>query len=121
VNSDREIVVIYDGHCEFCEQSLIWLQQKVVVDAIAFQRADLQPFNLTREQCAKQLYVITDSDTYAGADAIRYLLRLRGNKTAAFLLGASGGLGHIGYRWVASHRNTWPIKIATKVLSILNK
>ena len=114
-------MVIYDGLCNFCEQSLIWLQQKVVVDAMAFQRADLQPFNLTREQCAKQLYVITESDTYAGADAIRYLLHLRGNKTAAFLLGASGGLGRTGYRWVASHRNTWPIKIATRVLSFLNK
>ena len=114
-------MVIYDGHCEFCEQSLIWLQQKVVIDAIAFQGADLQPFNLTREQCAKQLYVITGSDTYAGADAIRYLLQLRVYKAAALLLGASGNLGRTGYRWVASHRNTWPIKIATRVLQYLNK
>ena len=121
MNSDREIVVIYDGHCEFCEQSLIWLQQKVVVDAIGFQGADLQPFNLTREQCAKQLYVITGSDTYAGADAVRYLLHVRGNRTAAFLLRVSGNLGRIGYRWVASHRNTFLIKIATRVLHILNK
>ncbi len=121
MNSDREIVVIYDGLCEFCEQSLIWLQQKVVVDAIAFQRADLQPFNLTREQCAKQLYVVTGSDTYAGADAIRFLLHSRGNRTTAFLLGVSGNLGRTGYRWVASHRNTWPIKIATRVLYFLNK
>jgi predicted DCC family thiol-disulfide oxidoreductase YuxK len=121
VNSDREIVVIYDGLCDFCEQSLIWLQQNVVIDAIAFQGADLQPFNLTREQCAKQLYVITGSDTYAGADAIRYLLQLRGNKAAALLLGASGNLGRTGYRWVASHRNTWPTKIATRVLQYLNK
>lgn len=114
-------MVIYDGDCEFCAQSLIWLQQKVVVAAIAFQGADLQPFNLTREQCAKQLYVITGSDTYAGADAIRFLLHVRGNKTAAFLLGVSGNLGRTGYRWVASHRNTWPIKIATRVLQYLNK
>lgn len=88
---------------------------------MAFQTADLQPFNLTREQCAKQLYVITGSNSYAGADAIRYLLQLRGNKTAALLLGASGGLGRAGYRWVASHRNSWPIKIATRVLYFLNK
>ena len=121
MDSDREIVVIYDGLCQFCEQSLIWLQQKVVVNAIAFQTADLLPFNLTREQCAKQLYVITGSDTYAGADAIRYLLHLRGNKTTALLLGASGGLGRTGYRWVTSHRNTWLIKVATRVLSYVNK
>jgi predicted DCC family thiol-disulfide oxidoreductase YuxK len=114
-------IVIFDGECEFCQQSLTWLQKKLVVDAMAFQRADLQPFKLTREQCAKQLYVITDSDTYAGADAVRYLLHLRGNKIAARLLGMSGNLGRTGYRWVASHRNTWPIKIATRVLYFLNK
>ena len=113
--------VIFDGECEFCQQSLIWLQRKLVVQAVAFQTSDLQPFNLTREQCATQLYVITSTDTYAGADAIRHLLQHRGNKTAAFLLGASGNLGRTGYRWVATHRNTWPIKIATRVLYFLNK
>ena len=114
-------MVIYDGHCEFCEQSLIWLQQKVVVDAIAFQGADLQPFNLTKEQCAKQVYVVSDSVTYAGADAIRYLLKKRGNKFGAFLLGATGNVGRAGYRWIASHRNSWVIKVATRVLYLLNK
>jgi hypothetical protein len=57
----------------------------------------------------------------SGADAIKYLLQLRGNKTAALLLGASGNLGRTGYCWVASHRNTWPIKVATRVLYFLNK
>ena len=113
--------IIFDGECEFCQQSLTWLQKKLVVDAMAFQTADLQPFNLTREQCAKQVYVVTHSDTYAGADAVRYLLHLRGNKISARLLGMSGNLGRAGYRRVASHRNTWPIKIATRVLYFLNK
>ena len=121
MNSDREIVVIYDGLCQFCEQSLIWLQRKLDVKAVAFQEVDLQPFNLTSEQCATQLYVVSESKTYAGADAIRYLLQRRGNKTAALVLGGSGNLGRTGYRWVASHRNTWPIKIATRVLYFLNK
>ena len=121
MNSDGEIVVIYDGLCEFCEQSLIWLQQKVVIDAIAFQGADLQPFNLTKEQCAKQVYVVSDSVTYAGADAIRYLLNQRGNKVSAILLRSTGSVGRAGYRWVASHRSSWVIKVATRVLHLLNK
>ena len=117
----NHVTVIVDGECEFCQQSLIWLEKKSDVDAMAFQTADLQPYNLTREQCAKQIYVITDSDTYAGADAVRYLLHLRGNRIAARLLGINGNLGRAGYRWVASHRNTWPIKIATRVLYFLNR
>ena len=115
------ITVIFDGDCEFCQQSITWIQRKLVVDAIAFQTADLQPFNLTKEQCAKQVYVVSDSVTYAGADAIRYLLKKRGNKFGAFLLGATGNVGRAGYRWVASHRNSWVIKVATRVLYLLNK
>ena len=115
------ITVIFDGDCEFCQQSITWIQRKLVVEAIAFQTADLQPFNLTKEQCAKQVYVITDSEVYGGADAIRYLLKKRGNKVSAFLLGATGNIGRAGYRWVASHRDSWVIKVATRVLYLLNK
>jgi len=115
------ITVIFDGDCEFCQQSVTWIQQKLALNAIAFQAADLQPFNLTREQCAKQLYVISGSHTYAGADAIRYLLNQRGNKVSAILLRSTGSVGRAGYRWVASHRSSWVIKVATRVLHSLNK
>jgi predicted DCC family thiol-disulfide oxidoreductase YuxK len=115
------ITVIFDGDCEFCQQSLKWIQQKLAVNAITFQTADLQPFNLTKEQCARQLYVISGSHTYAGADAIRYLLNQRGNKVSANMLRFTGSFGRAGYRWVASHRNTWPIRLATRVLIYLNK
>jgi predicted DCC family thiol-disulfide oxidoreductase YuxK len=115
------ITVIFDGDCEFCQQSVQWIQHKLVVEAIAFQTADLETFNLTKEQCAKQVYVITDSEVYGGADAIRYLLKKRGNKVSAFLLGATGNIGRAGYRWVASHRDSWVIKVATRVLYLLNK
>ena len=115
------ITVIFDGDCEFCQQSITWIQRKLVVEAIAFQTADLQPFDLTKEQCAKQVYVITNSEVYGGADAIRYLLKKRGNKVGAILLGATGNVGRAGYRWVASHRNSWVIKVATRVLYLLNK
>ena len=115
------ITVIFDGDCEFCQQSITWIQRKLVVDAIAFQTADLQPFNLTKEQCAKQVYVVSDSITYSGADAIRYLLKKRGNRIGAMLLGATGNVGRAGYRWIASHRSSWVIKVATRVLHLLNK
>jgi len=115
------ITVIFDGDCEFCQQSITWIQRKLVVAAIAFQTADLQPFNLTKEQCAKQVYVVSDSITYSGADAIRYLLKKRGNRIGAMLLGATGNVGRAGYRWIASHRSSWVIKVATRVLYLLNK
>jgi predicted DCC family thiol-disulfide oxidoreductase YuxK len=115
------MTVIFDGDCEFCQQSVTWIQRKLVVEAIAFQTADLQPFKLTKEQCAKQVYVVSDSITYSGADAIRYLLKKRGNRVGAILLGATGNVGRAGYRWVASHRSSWVIRVATRVLYLLNK
>ena len=115
------ITVIFDGDCEFCRQSVTWIQHKLVVKALAFQTADLQPFNLTKEQCTKQVYVITNSEVYGGADAIRYLLKKRGNRASAMLLGATGNVGRAGYRWVASHRSSWVIRVATRVLYLLNK
>jgi predicted DCC family thiol-disulfide oxidoreductase YuxK len=115
------ITVIFDGDCEFCRQSVTWIQRKLVVEAIAFQTADLETFNLTKEQCAKQVYVITDSEVYGGADAIRYLLKKRGNKVSAMLLGATGNVGRAAYRWVASHRNSLLIRLATRILTQLNR
>jgi predicted DCC family thiol-disulfide oxidoreductase YuxK len=117
----NQINVIYDGQCEFCLQSVTWIQRKLQITALPFQTADLAPFNLTREQCAKQVYVISGSKTYAGADAIAFLLNHRGNKVLSLAIRASGKLGHAGYKWIATHRSSWPIKVATKLLTFLNR
>ena len=117
----KHITVIFDGDCLFCQQSVKWIDRKLEIKAIPFQSADLAPLNLTREQCAKQVYVICDDSTYGGADGIAFLLKQRGNKVQSGLITASGGIGRAGYRWIATHRNSWPVKYATKVLAFLNR
>lgn len=112
--------MIYDGLCDFCEQSLTWVQQRITVNALAFQSADLSPYNLTGEQCAQQVYVIAQGQTLGGAAAIAYLLKRRGNKVLSKVIALSGPLGRAGYRWVASHRNSLLIKLATKALQRRN-
>ena len=113
--------VIFDGECEFCRQSVTWIQRKLQVTALPFQTADLSAFNLTREQCAKQVYVISDNKTLGGADAIAFLLKDRGNRVQSTIIKALGPIGRAGYRWIASHRNSLPVKFATKVLTFLNR
>ena len=115
------ITVIFDGECEFCRQSVAWIQRNLAITALPFQTADISTFNLTREQCAKQVYVISGGSTYGGADAIAFLLKHRGNRVQSTLITASGGLGRASYRWIASHRNSLPVKFATKVLTLLNR
>jgi predicted DCC family thiol-disulfide oxidoreductase YuxK len=116
-----QITVIYDGQCEFCQQSVTWIQRTLEITAMPFQTSDLSSFNLTREQCAKQVFVISAGSTYGGAAAIAFLLKRRGNRIQSGLITASGGIGRAGYRWIASHRNCWPVKLATKALTFLNR
>ena len=113
--------VIFDGECEFCRQSVAWIQRNLAITALPFQTADLSAFNLTREQCAKQVYVISNGTTYGGAAAIAFLLKSRGNTVQSTIIKASGPIGRAGYRWIASHRNSLPVRFATKVLTFLNR
>jgi predicted DCC family thiol-disulfide oxidoreductase YuxK len=115
-----QITVIFDGQCEFCQQSVAWIQLKLDLTALPFQTSDLSSFNLSREQCAKQVYVIADGTTYGGAAAIAFLLKRRGNRIQAGLITASGPIGRASYRWIASHRNSWPVKFSTRILTYLN-
>ena len=116
----KHITVIFDGECEFCRQSVTWIQRKLPISALPFQTADLSPFHLTREQCAKQVYVISEGTTYGGAAAIAFLLKHRGNRVQSALISLTGGVRRAGYRWIASHRNSWPVKLATRLLTYLN-
>jgi predicted DCC family thiol-disulfide oxidoreductase YuxK len=116
-----QITVIFDGQCEFCRQSVTWIQRKLVITPLPFQTADLSAFNLSREQCTKQVHVIADSATYGGAAAIAYLMKRRGNRIQSGLITVSGPIGRAGYRWIAGHRNSWPVKAATKLLAFLNR
>ncbi|MSO33720.1 MAG: DUF393 domain-containing protein [Candidatus Nanopelagicaceae bacterium] len=115
----REVTVIYDGECRFCRASLNWLQKKLSVQAIAFQNAPLETLGLTSEQCSKEVFVLTESQTYSGAGAVSFLLNLRGNTKASLFIKRSGPVGRFGYRWVALHRNSVLVRAITKILERL--
>jgi predicted DCC family thiol-disulfide oxidoreductase YuxK len=115
-----QLTVIFDGQCHFCQQSVTWIARKLAVTALPFQTSDVAPFNLTKEQCAKQVYVISQGTTYGGAAAIAFLLKRRGNRIQSALITGSGPIGRASYRWIASHRNSIPVKLATRILHYLN-
>jgi predicted DCC family thiol-disulfide oxidoreductase YuxK len=105
-----------DGECRFCEATLAWVSKKLVVDAIAYQRADLGFYGLTYEECSQAVHVVHSGKVYVGPDAIAFLLGRRGNYILGFIVRASGPLGRFGYKWVAGHRNSWLIKLATRLI-----
>jgi|UniRef100_UPI00404B7D9A predicted DCC family thiol-disulfide oxidoreductase YuxK len=115
-----EVVVIYDGQCDFCWQSITWVRKRCEIKALAYQSSDLDQYGLTEEECAKRVYVIADGQRYAAAAAIAYLLNHRGNKVAGFLLRKSGPIGEFGYRQVAGNRGSRIVKAIGNFLRFLN-
>jgi predicted DCC family thiol-disulfide oxidoreductase YuxK len=117
---ENQIVVLYDGQCQFCQASIDWIEQKLVVDSKAFQEADLASYGLTFEQCSQSVHVIAEGNILVGAAAIAYLLKMRGNQILSLLITTSGILGRWGYQWVSNHRNSFVVKAAHRLLDQSN-
>jgi predicted DCC family thiol-disulfide oxidoreductase YuxK len=111
-----EITVIYDGQCQLCKNSIVWVSKKLAINVVDFHTAELTRYGLSREQCAREVFVITPENRYSGAQAAAFLLKARGNKVLAAVITISGPLGRAGYRWVAGNRNSWPVKILSRLL-----
>ena len=111
-----EIVVIYDGKCQLCKNSIFWIEKKLGINALDFYTTDLSKFNLTFEQCSREVFVLADEKTFNGAKAVAFLLRRRGNKFLSLLITLSGPLGRIGYQWVARNRSSAPVRLLSRFL-----
>ncbi len=111
-----EIVVIYDGKCELCKNSIFWIEKKLEIKALDFHTTDLNKLNLSFEQCSREVFVLTEEKVFSGAEAVAYLLRRRGNKFLALQITLSGPLGRIGYQWVARNRSSAPVKLLSRLL-----
>ena len=117
---DNQIVVIYDGQCQFCQASIDWIEQKLVVDSKAFQQADLASYGLTSDQCSKSVQVVSEGRVLAGAAAIAYLMNNRGNRALSLVITTSGPFGRFGYKWVSLHRNSLVVKVVHRILNQSN-
>ena len=117
---ENQIVVIYDGECAFCKASIEWIKQRLVVDAKPFQQMDLAKYGLTYQQCSQSVQVIANSTLLAGAPAIAFLLKKRGNRLLSLFVTASGPFGRFGYKWVAGHRSSFVVSALHQILNFLN-
>ena len=111
-----EITVVYDGQCQLCQNSISWVSEKLVITALDFHSTDLAQFQLSTEQCSREVFVITEGNRYSGARAVAFLLKARGNTVLATVLTISGPVGRAGYRWVAGNRNSWLVKVLSRIL-----
>ena len=117
---ENQIVVIYDGQCQFCQASIDWIKQRLVVDAKAFQEIDLSSYGLTFDQCSKSVHVVAEDTVFVGAAAIAFLMKERGNRVLSLLITTSGIFGRWGYQWVSTHRNSFVVRLAHRLLNQSN-
>ena len=111
-----EIDVIYDGECQICKNSIHWIEKKLKIRALDFHTTDLSKFDLTFEQCSREVFVLADKKVFSGAKGVAFLLRRRGNKALSLLITLSGPIGKIGYKWVARNRSSAPVKLLSRLL-----
>ncbi|NBO16462.1 MAG: DUF393 domain-containing protein [Actinobacteria bacterium] len=111
-----QIVIIYDGQCGFCKQSVNWVGKRLPVTAVAYQTANLDKYGLTYEECEKSVQVIIGDSRYKSAKAVSVLLKLRGNRFLSILVKSSGKVGDYAYYWVARNRSSVIVKILARFL-----
>ena len=111
-----KILVIYDGQCEICTQSVQWVSKTLSIEPIAYQSADLSKLGLSYQECEKSVNVIFNGKKYKSAKAVALLLKLRGNRLLSLLLTSSGRFGDYAYYWVARNRSKTVVKIFTKLI-----
>jgi len=92
------ITVIYDGNCQLCINSINWLTKKLSFDAISYQSAPLAKYGLSLAECEKQVYAISGDKKYGGVTAVIFLLKL------------SGPIGALGYKMIATNRQSIIVK-----------
>jgi predicted DCC family thiol-disulfide oxidoreductase YuxK len=117
---ENQIIVLYDGECAFCESSIQWIEQRLDVDSKPFQKVDLESYGLTYQQCSQSVQVITDGTILAGAPAIAFLLKKRGNSLLSVIITASGPFGRFGYKWIAAHRSSLIVSALHQILKLAN-
>ena len=110
-------IVIYDGECNFCFQSVNWVSKKLDIRLLAFQSADLAKYGLTLKECSQQVFVIDGDEKYGAIDAVIFLLKKRGNKLLSKSLKLLGPLSRWGYFWVACHRSSLIVRLIGRILA----
>jgi predicted DCC family thiol-disulfide oxidoreductase YuxK len=116
MQKNLDIVIIYDGECDFCKECVHWVGKRAKITALPFQTTDLSQYGLTYERCSKEVVVVINGKVFGGADAVAKLLRAIGYKNLATLLKLSGPLGRKGYAWVAANRSSAVIRLAYVLL-----
>lgn len=110
---DSKALLIYDGDCAFCKNSLKWAigNLKQMPNYVAFQKIDLTEYQLTKTEAESQVWLLEGNRQFGGHRAVASLFK---GQTSLFwrLIGVVidlfGPISALVYRWVAKNRHRLP-------------
>jgi predicted DCC family thiol-disulfide oxidoreductase YuxK len=111
VNTDA--LLIYDGDCAFCKQSLKWAIDRLPTMSryVAYQKVKFSNFGLSLADVQSQVWLIESDQKYGGHLAVSWLFRHQptwGWRALGLLIKAFSPLSALVYRWVAKNRHRLP-------------
>jgi predicted DCC family thiol-disulfide oxidoreductase YuxK len=111
VNTDA--LLIYDGDCAFCRQSLKWALAKLpeFCRYVAFQKVDFSEFGLQLADVQSQVWLVEGKNKYGGHRAVSWLFRQQKQvrwRALGLLIDIFSPISALVYRWVATNRHRLP-------------
>lgn len=110
---NTDALLIYDGDCAFCKQSLKWALDKLpeFCRYVAYQKVDFAEFGLQLSDVQSQVWLIEGDRKHGGHRAVSWLFRQQksiGWRSLGLVLDAFSPISAIVYRWVAKNRHRLP-------------
>ena len=73
-NNKLRTIVLYNGDCKICSKEICVYQnygtsERLPIDFKDINDTDLDPFGLTRDETARQLHVVKNSELFVGVKA----------------------------------------------------
>jgi predicted DCC family thiol-disulfide oxidoreductase YuxK len=115
MSAEAHPVLVFDGDCGFCTTVARHFERRsrVAVTIVPWQRAELRSLGLTPQMAAEQVYLVRESQQFAGAECFAELMKIQGDwfhRTVASIMRAPGLRRTFarGYRVIARNRHRLP-------------
>lgn len=110
---NTDALLIYDGDCAFCKQSLKWALAKLPEFSryVAYQKVDFRQFGLELEDVQSQVWLIEGGRNLGGHRAVSWLFRQQkplGWRSLGLLIDVFSPISALVYKWVANNRHRLP-------------
>ena len=106
-------LLIYDGDCAFCKQSLRWALDTLpeFCRYAAYQKLNYRDYGLTDTDVRRQVWLIDGSIKLGGHSAVAWLFSQQpvlGWRIAGWIIQTFSPVSALVYKWVANNRHRLP-------------